>query len=146
MSKLNETRGLWILVAALLAYGCAPTSIRLDRDELSRLTNQSEIHAIHYPPSSFTVRTAGRAVAGGGGALGSLFSMGLYADAGEKMVKEYSLEDPARRVQGRFVAALQRDLGVADIRIDSVSPSNDGIEGLKRRLGNGMVIEFKTTR
>lgn len=145
MRKIKEMNGLLVFVLFLLLSGCASTLIQMDKEERSRLNNQSDIQAVHYP-SSFSVRTPGKAIAGGGGALGAIFSLGLYESAGDKMAKEYALEDPALRVQSRFLSSLEKDLGIKNIRIVQESPSKDSIDDLKRTAGKGMVLDFKTTQ
>lgn len=139
------TRMWLVLIIFLLMYGCAPTLIQMHPEELSHLKNQSDIQAVHYSPSPFSIRTPGKVMAGGGGILGSMFSLSLFESAGGKMAKEYTLEDPALRVQNRFLSSLKQDLGITNIRIVQESPSNDSIDELKRTVGKGMVFDFKTT-
>ncbi len=144
--KTREMNGLLVLTLFLLMHGCGPSLIQMDKNELSRLENLSNIHAVHYPSSSFNVRTPGKTLAGGGGALGSIISLGLFESAGEKMTKDYALEDPILNVQNHFLSSLETDLGLTNIRIVQESPSEDSIDELKRTVGNGMVIDFKTTQ
>lgn len=72
MTRIKEMKGSLVFLLFLLMSGCAPTLTKIVKEELSRLNNQSDIQAVVYPPSSFTVRTPGRAIAGGGGALGAI--------------------------------------------------------------------------
>lgn len=74
MRKMRKMNGLLVCVLFWLMSGCAPALIQMDKEELSRLNKQSDIQVVHYPPSPFSVRTPGKAVAGGGGALGATFS------------------------------------------------------------------------
>lgn len=62
------------------------------------------------------------------------------------MANEYALEDPALRLQSRFLSSLEKELGIKDIRIFQKSPSGESIDELKGMIGKGMVLDFKTTQ
>jgi hypothetical protein len=146
MRKIKETNGLLLVALFLFLSGCAPALIQPDKEELSRLSNQADFHVVHYPPSSFSVRTPGKAMIGGGGALGAMLSLGLYESAGDKMASEYTLKDPALRLQSQFLPSLEKDSGIKNIRIAQEPPSGESIEELRRTFGKGMVLDFKTTQ
>lgn len=147
MRKRKTTKGLLLVALFLFLAGCAPALIRPDKEELRRLGEQAGLQVVRFPPSSFSVRTPGKAmVGGGGGALGAVLSLGLYESAGDKMAKEYALEDPAVRLQSRFLTSLEKATGSKESTIVQKPPSGESLEELKRTFGTGMVLDFKTTQ
>lgn len=132
------------LVIAVL-YGCATppyVEVRIDEENLSRLIDEKVIWAIHYTPSSFSAspfRGSGR-----GGLVGALFEMVASDAIGQKMVRDYSLPDPALRVKQRFVSALAARLGFLNVHDVPEPVASDDLAGLKKTFVRGVVIDFQT--
>lgn len=92
---------------AALSGGCASTPAAISDANLARLNQAAEVHAYYYQNAGLTIMTPGKALAGGGGALGGLVSLGLGKSAGDKMVDEYGLPDPAARTMEHFLASFR---------------------------------------
>ena len=146
MKSLVMKNGMLVFLLSLSMVGCTSAPVRMDKEELGHLRGRSDIKAVHYPPFQFSVRTPGKAIAGGGGALGAMLSLGMFESAGDKMTKEYALADPAPMVQERFVSALGQDPGITTIQSVQETPGNDDLGELKRVTGQGLVFDFKTTQ
>lgn len=131
-------RILLVPVIFLLMYGCTPTLIKMEQEELIHLKDQPDIQAVHYPPqNSFEFFRSGLT---GGGVLLTL----IDAARGSKMAKDYSLTDPILKVKDRFLSSLDGHAGFKNIRSIQEPHESDDLEEVKRTFGTGVVIDFKT--
>lgn len=128
-----------LLLLLLLASACASGRVALDATSRGRLAETEAVRAV-VRPASFSVRTPGGALAGGGGALGALVSEAVAGRRGEMTRTRHSLADPALRVAETLGETLRSDLGVARVEIAREPVAEDA------PLGTGLVLELRTQR
>lgn len=142
---IKSTEILLASVIFLLSYGCAPTMIQAGKEELARLKNEPEILAVHYTPPTFMAE--GPIVGSLGtlfGLVGAAIELAAAKSAGDQIVRDYSIEDPALRVKDKFLSAIAAGSGFKNIRsIKEALPTDDLIE-LKEKFGKIIMIDFLT--
>ncbi|MFI5343075.1 MAG: hypothetical protein ACHQUC_02520 [Chlamydiales bacterium] len=85
-------------------------------------------------------------LAGIGGALGALVTIGASEMSQNDMVKNYALEDPALQVKKRFLSSLESDLSLTNIKPIAEPSKSDELSELAKAFGKSTIIDFKTTR
>ena len=161
-----------VLLILLSIYGCGSgfKQIKMSPEEWSHLKNQPVIQAIHYPSPSLTVITPGKAMLNGLGPalvgvnagmgatlleLGGAALLGVGAaiygehravSSGNRIVKDYSIDDPIVRVKERFLFTLEKEYNFENIRSIKEPYSSAKLAELKMIFREGLVIDFKTTR
>jgi hypothetical protein len=156
-----------ILAIAIAVNGCA-AAVTGGREEsgLAQLGKHPEVVAVHYQrPAPFLVaqpRSVGRAIGIAAAVapfallLGPLApSMGnlLQADiekreaeaAGQQLMLEIPLEDPAIRVKDRLISGLGADGRIGPIRPAAAAMDSDDLKSLKQALGPVTVLDVRTT-
>jgi hypothetical protein len=123
-----------LLVAAA---ACASGAVPLDATSRSRLAESEVVRAV-YRPASFSVRTPGGVLAGGGGALGALVSEGIAGHRGEATRGRHGLGDPALRVAEQVGKTLQADLGVGRVVVEQDPVPEDA------PAGSGLLLDVRT--
>jgi hypothetical protein len=125
-----------VVSTCLLLTGCAGQQTKLTKDHQLALAAQPQVHAIHHPPSKvFTIDSTGRTL---------FMPVLLSVYEGMAMQRDLKLEDPALRVKDRLVNALQRDVGLTNVRVVAESPKDQSAETLKATYGSGAVLEVRT--
>jgi hypothetical protein len=128
------------LLLGMASSGCpGGTPVRLNAAERSRLSEAPVLHSVHYQP----IRRLRVATLGGGvdvweGVTGT----GQWID----------IEDPVVSVEARFLAGLQREMGLTNVeRFDQPFPSDHvpavavEPEVLRRVFHGGLVLDFEST-
>jgi hypothetical protein len=85
------------------------------------------------------------AVAGAFGIVGALVVVGLAEVEGRRLMKDYSLEDPASKIRDSLLAALSATEGLRNLRVDSRTPASDELTEMRAALGSGTILDFRTT-
>jgi len=121
----------------LLVYGCAPQmeEIKMDPEVLIHLKKQPLIRVVLYTPGPVFVRE-------NKGVLG--VGTREWATAGNKMVIDYSVEDPAIRIKDHVLSSLEADPG---LKIDHTvynNPYDIKISKLNGKFGYGFAIGFRS--
>jgi len=112
----------------LLAAACAPAVVPIDREEMARLQNEREIRVVAYAPPRFLYQAPTRTIGGGGQ---------VYAiDA--------PLADPVNRVRDIFLQSLEGHLGAARLIQTEEPLLDDDVKVLAKKLGGGVVLDFRT--
>lgn len=125
-----------LVSTGILLTGCAGQQKKLTKDDQLALAAQPQVHAIHHPPSKvFTIDSTARTL---------LLPVPLSVLEGMALQRDLKLEDPALRVKDRLVNALQKDLGLTNVRVVSESPKDGSAETLKATYGSGAVLEVRT--
>lgn len=139
-------RALAFVAILLLMVGCAPSLIKMEKEEIARLKDQPEIQAVHYPAPTFTITTAGQiAVASLFGIIGGAIVGASIEAEGKRLTKEYALEDPSVRVKDRFIAALGTGLELRNFRSLNEPLASDDLTELRTKFAGTMLIDFQTT-
>jgi hypothetical protein len=151
MSKAQNPLRRWAchfsIALVLLAVGCAPTLIPIDREEMARLQNETEIRVGTYPPPRFLYQAPIHAF-GGIGAFNPVTGgfVGGIGDPGNQVYAiDSPLADPVRQVMDVFLKGLAGHLGAARlIQIGEPFP-DDEVKALAKKFGAGVVLDFQTT-
>ncbi|HET9491690.1 MAG TPA: SHOCT domain-containing protein, partial [Methylomirabilota bacterium] len=156
-----------ILAIAIAVNGCA-AAVTGGREEsgLAQLGKHPEVVAVHYQrPAPFLVaqpRSVGRAIGIAAavapfalllGPLAPSMANLLQADiekreaeaAGQELMLEIPLEDPAIRVKDRLISGLGADGRIGPIRPAAAAMDSDDLENLKQALGPVTVLDVRTT-
>ena len=140
-----------LVLAICMAQGCTPS--KLAPEELVKAQQQPHIHAVHYPPRlEFAVITK---AGGRGEAIGKYFGVvGLVTGGmsdlqtaqriGMALRRDYGIEDPVLRVKTTLAETLARQATLSNIRPVTATMQSDDPSELKRLLGSGLVLDFKT--
>jgi hypothetical protein len=144
--KGNEARArrlsLIILVAGVLPlhFGCARAAAPepVQREELLRLAEQSEIKVVYYPPAALEAyRTKDSSSPAARGGIGPVAE-------GSRLRNRFALEDPALQVKERIVLVLAFEFGFKNITPVLHVRLSDDIDKLKTDFKNGALIDFRT--
>jgi hypothetical protein len=117
--------------------------VELAAADRSLVRGAPTVHAVHGK-ASFSVRTPGGALAGGGGALGALVSEQVAESGGESMRGRVPIADPAVRVGERLGSVLEHKLGAPRIQVVPEPVLADGAKVLAARFGPGLVLALQT--
>jgi hypothetical protein len=136
-------------IVASLAIGCAPAFIPLDKEEMARLKNEPQILVVIYEPSRFAYQNPARPVAPG---AAGVFNPATGAPLIGMPVDPYApvfllasaLDDPVGAVKDVFVLGLAGRLGATRLVDLQEVLADDGIQGLQKRFGSGVVLDFRT--
>lgn len=143
---MKNITGFVAAVLLLVVTGCSPKIIQPDKDVINALRNSSVIEFVRYDPAELVVVTPGKAIAGGGGLLGGLFSEAMFRSDGRRMTEDYSLVDPAIIVQSEFADSVIKKLGVISIDIIEEVHGSSELSDLKSIYDDTMIIDFETKR
>ena len=172
MNKLLKARSYIrferiLFLILLLEYGCGSHLINMKPEDHNYLKEQREVKAISYPSSPFrayiraealvsTGVLTGAAIAIGGSGVGvfpAVLLVGVGGSglieivertAGDQMVTNYSLEDPALLVKEGFLSALGTKSEFKNIQFVQEVYQLDGLRNLKDKFGNAILIDFET--
>ena len=127
--------GIAILI---LLLGCAPTSILMDQQAKESLSAIKEIKVMYYesPAPLVPISPVGGVVA-------------VVASATEthrERLDKMGLEDPILQVKNGFLASMQTSLPKTILSEVSHPLPDDDLEKLKTELGQGYLLDFKTTK
>ena len=144
------TRG-WSLGTALMlvAAGCSPAFVPIDREEMARLKSEPEIRVVTYQPPRFLFQMpSGPFGAGASGmfnpAIGG-FAGGINSDPRSQVYAiDSPLEDPATQVKNVFIKGVANQLDVARLVQTGEPLSDDDAQALQKKFGGGIVLDFKT--
>jgi hypothetical protein len=153
MSKAQNPWRHWgchfSIALVLLAVGCAPALIPIDREEMARLKNEPEIRAITYPPPRFLYQTPRQPFGGLGPGVFNPVTGAFVGQGGDTRSQVYavdtSLADPAIRVKDLFLNGLAGRLGSARLVQSGEPVPDDNVKALAKRFGGGVVLDFQTT-
>jgi hypothetical protein len=134
--------------ALLIASGCAPAVVPLDKAELARLKGE-QIRVVTYQPPRFLYQAPSPAF--GVGAPGVFnpvtggFIGGMAADPrGQVFAIDSPLADPAAHVRDVFLKGLAGRLeGPRLVQVEEPLPDDDA-QALQKKFGAGAVLDFKT--
>lgn len=134
-----------VLIGALLLFGtaCATNSGVVPRRADVAKLSEGEVRAVTYEPAPFFLASAGKAAAGGlFGLVGGAIAANSMQRAGQAMVAEYSVPDPALTLRERLAAAVSEQFG---LRVTpETAPVDDAVPALRARFGSGAVLDTRT--
>jgi len=140
---LQAVMGSLLMVS--LFTGCGSTVSTISKEDLARFNQVPAIRTVHYSPAiSFNVTTPGKALAGGGGAIGGLLTLGLSKSAGSTMVEEYAIGDPVLVVKENFMKSLSAGFSGKSITNGEKEFPTDSLSDLQKAYGDGWLIDFAT--
>jgi hypothetical protein len=129
----------------LLAAGCAPAVIPLDREEMARLQSEREIRVVTYARPRFLYQAPVHPF-GGVGAFNPLTG-GFVGGGGDPRSQVYAIDsplvDPVNRVRDIFLQGLEGHLGAARL-VQSEPLPDDEMKALAKKFGGEVVLDFKT--
>lgn len=151
---LKSTCLAFLLVLSLL--GCAITSSppkSVEKTISDALRSRSPLHIAVYPPTSFEARGAEATPLSGLGSgssaleglLRGLISAWAETKSGERFRKDFSLNDPTLRLRDSVAADLRPRLANSEVRITADTLDTERPEDLRTRLGDSLLLSFKTT-
>jgi len=129
--------GIAILI---LLLGCAPTSILMDQKAKESLSAIKEISVMYYESHAPLVPINTEGVSGVLAIVAS--APGTHRERLDKM----GLEDPILHVKKGFLASMQTSLPKTTLSEVPHPLPDDDLEKLKRELGQGYLLDFKTTK
>ncbi len=140
------------MALALMAQGCAPALVPMEKSELASLKDQGVIQAVTYEPPP--KKEIGECREKGDlydklmrtPLFGALFAIPFIADLGdcfERAKDQYV--DVSTLVKDRFVGETSKQLGLQTVRWIPDRLSNDELDSLRQRFGPAMVLDFKIT-
>lgn len=121
-----------------LLLGCAPTSILMDQQAKESLSAIQEIKVLYYEPPAPLVPISSM-----GGAMGIVASA---TQTHRERLDKIGLEDPILQVKNGFLASMQTSLPKTTLSEVPHPLPDDDLEKLKRELGQGYLLNFKTTK
>jgi hypothetical protein len=130
-----------------LVLGCVSPPKPLSAEGRLKLAGSSAVDVIDVRGASFvstqTARTGAYGLLGPGG---SVIAEAAAATEGQRMMREYSLEDPALRVADGLASVLRDDLGVAQVRFvaSSAGPTQYAPLVLSVQTVNWRMIYYMT--
>lgn len=127
--------GIAILVVLL---GCAPNSILMDQQTKESLSAIPEIKVLYYEPPAPLVP-----ISPVGGVVAVVASA---AETHRERLDKMGLEDPILQVKNGFLASMQTSLPKTTLSAVPHPLPDDDLEKLKRELGQGYLLDFKTTK
>jgi hypothetical protein len=144
------TRG-WSLGTALIliAAGCSPAFVPIDREEMARLKSEPEIRVVTYQPPRFLYQMPGGPFGAGAAgvfnpALGG-FVGGMASDPRSQVFAiDSPLEDPATQVKNVFIKGVANQLDVARLVQAGEPLPDDDAHALQKKFGGGVVLDFRT--
>lgn len=115
---------MWILTTALLSSAGCATVTPLPASQLESIRGKT-LYAFHREPPLLNKRTMGRSIAATplalfgilGATLDVLISNAATTAAGDAVVREYKIEDPAILIKHRLAEDLRNLHGFTDVRI-----------------------------
>lgn len=133
----------------LVAAGCSPAFVPINREEMARLKSEPEIRVVTYQPPRFLFQMAGGPF--GAGASGMFnpaiggFAGGTNSDPRSQVYAiDSPLEDPATQVKNVFIKGVANQLDVARLIQTGVPLSDDDVQALQKKFGGGVVLDFRT--
>ena len=127
--------GIAILI---LLLGCAPTSIVMDQQAKESLSAIKEVKVMYYESPAPVVP-----IPAGGGVLDIVAAA---AETHRERLDKMGLEDPIFQVKKGFLASMQTSLPKMTLSEVPHPLPDDDLEKLKRELGQGYLLDFKTTK
>jgi hypothetical protein len=127
--------GISILIVLL---GCAPNSILLDQQTKESLSAIQEIKVLYYESPAPVVP-----IPQGGGVLDIVAAA---AETHREHLDKMGLEDPILHVKKGFLPSMQTSLPKTTLSEFSHPLPDDDLQKLKRELGQGYLLDFKTTK
>ena len=134
MSRL----GSLLLACAIIVTGCvAVRQIPLPESESSRFTGRTLQRSV-YPKPDFAAYTAGKA---GFGLIGAA----LIIQAGNEIVREHAIEDPAIRISQEAAQTLVERYGLQLSTAEPPASQSDDIGALVQTYGEAdLILDVKT--
>jgi len=129
--------GIAILI---LLLGCAPTSILMDQQAKESLSAIKEIKVMSYESQAPVVPISNEGVSG------VLAIVATAAETHRERLDKMGLEDPILHVKKGFLASMQTSLPKTTLSEVPHPLPDDDLEKLKRELGQGYLLDFKTTK
>jgi hypothetical protein len=132
------------LALVLFAVGCATnTGVPPNRNELARLKD-TEVRLVTHQRAPFVLMSAAKVGTGAlFGIVGGAVAANSMEKAGEQLITDYQLTDPAVTVRDRVAEALQATYGVRTAVADTVPPT-DSMTDLTSRFGRETVLDTRT--
>jgi hypothetical protein len=133
----------YLVIAILVALvGCAPKPILMDQQAKESLSAIQEIKVVYYRSPTLLVPPTAAPV--------PLFAYAIADSADrthrERLGKSSGVDDPILKVKDGFLPSMQTSLPKAILSEISHPLPNDDMEDLKKELGQGFLLDFKTTR
>ena len=129
--------GIAILVVLL---GCSPNSILMDQQTKESLSAIQEIKVLYYESPSLLAPPIVVA-----GIVGSAIVAVADQTHRKRLDKMPGVEDPILQVKKGFLASMQTSLPKTTFSEVPQPLPDDDLERLKRELGQGYLLDFKTT-
>jgi hypothetical protein len=131
-------------LAALIVAGCATTGgVAPNRAEIAKLKDSAEIRAVTYTPAPFVLMSAGKVATGSlFGIVGGAVAANSMQKAGQALIAEYSVADPAAGIRDRLAGAMESHFGLRATAAEA--PATDAIPDLKTKFGDGAVLDTRT--
>lgn len=152
-SVVRSSAGRFVLSVLALATvaGCATNQgVAPNRAELARLKEDpsTSIHALSHQPSPFVLMSAAKVGTGAlFGLIGGAVAANSMQKAGEELIAEYGVADPALTLRDRIAQAMHDAYGVkATIHPppDRAAAATDSLPELKQRFNSGIVLDTRT--
>lgn len=133
----------YVVIAALVALvGCAPKPIPMDQQAKESLRAIQEIKVLHYSAPPLLVPPTAAPV--------PIFAYAIADSADQthraRLGKSSAVDDPILQVKSGFLASMQTSLPRATLSEIPHSLPNDDLEDLKKELGQGYLLDFRTTK
>jgi len=132
--------GIAILIVLL---GCSPNSILMDQQTKESLSAIQEIKVLYYEPPAPLIPVT---IAPMGGVIFGAIAVAGVQTHRERLDNMPGLEDPILQVKKGFLASMQAALPKTTLSEVSHPLPDDDLEKLKRELGQGYLLDFKTTK
>lgn len=135
-----------LVVALVLATGCAPRAIRLGHEDLAALNGAATVAVTRHQPPAFGVETPGNSAIGSvSGVSGGVPVFPGHGAGSAPIETEYAIEDPAIAVRDTVLDALAFEAGVARASTNVPAPADDRVETLVASAGReGWLLDVQT--
>lgn len=142
-----------VVLTLMILSACSTTRTPAPSEAIADLSGNARVSVAYYDAEQFTIWTAehkGRSAAlGMFGLIGGAIDAGLQTadakEAGAKFISASQLTDPTLHIEHRFVNAWQRELSLSSLAAP-IPFKDDDPSILRKQLGEGYVIDFKTQR
>lgn len=124
----------------VVLLGCAPNSILMDQQTKESLNAIQEIKVLYYESPAILAPPIVTS-----GVVGSAIVALADQTHRERLDKMPGVEDPIFKVKKGFLASMQTSLPKTTFSEVPQPLPDDDLEKLKRELGQGYLLDFKTT-
>lgn len=129
------------IVTLVVLFGCSPNSVLMDKQTKDSLSAIQEIRVLYYESPTPLVPLGGGAVVSG-----VLDVIATAAQTHRERLDNMGLVDPILHVKKGFLASMQTSLPRTTLSEVPRPLPDDDLENLKKELGQGYLLDFKTTK